>query len=120
MQGDTGHLGRCRLSCRTCESCGEAPESVEEARLGGVGAAADARSRIDAYKACRALNRHRAGYLVYDQDFEDPDQGVAAGLEALRRAGVAGVLSEEAQAGEVEDELDEDQEGGAEDEEKAV
>jgi hypothetical protein len=45
---------------------------------------------MERYKACRALNRHRAGYLVYDQDFDDPDEGVKAGEAALARAKAEG------------------------------
>jgi hypothetical protein len=79
MRGDDGHLGRCRASCKACEACGKKPAGAGD----GDGDA------VAKYKSCRALNRHKAGYLVYDQDFDDPDEGVAAGLEALRRAGVA-------------------------------
>jgi hypothetical protein len=88
MRGDDGHLGRCRLSCKACEPCGARPAALAAA----TAADADERKKYDdalaAFKACRALNRHKAGYLVYDQDFDDPDDGVAAGAEALRRAGV--------------------------------
>jgi len=129
MVGDTGHLGRCRLSCAACEPCGEAPGGgggggaggATGAGTGGAGApaaGAGAAERVAAFKACRALNRHRAGYLVYDRDFEDPDEGVAAGLEDLRRAGVVDVPSEDEQAAAQRGPADEHKGGDEEEEEE--
>lgn len=90
MRGDDGHLGKCRASCKACEVCGKKPAAAAAAAGAAGGKRADDDDPLVAkYKACRAINRHKAGYLVYDQDFDDPDEGVAAGLEALRRAGVA-------------------------------
>lgn len=84
-------MGRCRKSCKVCDDCGKRPGGKAAkgvvAKSGGQDGD-DTDPTLAKFKSCRALNRHKAGYLVYDLDFDDPDEGVAAGLEALRRAGV--------------------------------